>query len=241
VFYEWDDSAPARHRVASLGRAEVQVWTATIPPEEAVLADLARQLSPAERQRADQFTVPAPRRQFVFGRAWLRQLLGLCLALEPAALEFGRQAHGKPRLTLPVRDTGLRFNLSHSGQKAAVVLARGREVGVDIELIHPLHDWGHLTERIFSPRELGELHALPQPQQLTAFYNGWTRKEAWLKATGDGLTNALSAIEVTLAPGKEPAWLALPGGPQARQHWALRALPPMPDYAGAVVWGELIG
>jgi 4'-phosphopantetheinyl transferase len=118
----------------------------------------------------------------------------------------------------------------------AIALVRGREVGVDIESLHRLDDWLLMARRIFSPRELGELRSLPEPQQRKAFFNGWTRKEAYLKATGEGLTDALPIIEVTVAPGKEPELLGLPTGPEAALQWGIRVIPLPPDFAGAVVF-----
>jgi 4'-phosphopantetheinyl transferase len=236
LFREWDDSVPARRAAASLGSDEVQVWLATAPPDEAGLTAFTRALNPDERERAERFRVSEPRRQFVFGRAVLRQLLGACLNVEPATLAFGHQPHGKPFLSQSALAGNLRFNLSHSGRIVAIALARGREVGVDIESIQRLDDWLLLAGRIFSPRELGELFSLPKPQQREAFFNGWTRKEACLKATGEGLTDDLPAIEVTLAPGKEPKLIGLPAGPEAARRWAIRAIPLPPDFAGAVVF-----
>ena len=235
-FREWEDSACSRRAAASLGRDEAQVWVATLPANETSVTALAGQLSPEERDRAGRFRVSEPRRQFVFGRTLLRQLLGACLKVEPATLEFGYQPRGKPFLLQSGLAGELRFNLAHSGRIVAIALAWGREVGVDVESIRRLDDWPLLAERIFSSRELCELHALPKPQQREAFFNGWTRKEAWLKATGEGLTDALPAIEVTLAPGKEPKLLGLPTGPEAARHWALRVIPLPPDFAGAVAF-----
>jgi 4'-phosphopantetheinyl transferase len=232
LFREWDNSALARRSAASLGGDEVQVWLATMPTDEAGLNALALTLNPDECQRAERFSVSEPRRQFVFGRSVLRQLLGACLNVEPAALVICCHPHGKPFLDAA---GDLRFNLSHSGPLVAVALARGREVGVDIESIQHLDDWPLLTGRIFSPRELGELNSTPEPQQRMAFFNGWTRKEAYLKATGEGLTDNLSAVEVTLATGK-PKLLGLPAGPEAARRWAIRSIPLPPDFAGAVVF-----
>ena len=237
LFDDWDDSPRARRMVAGLGRAEVQVWLAALPPGEAALTGLSPLLSPEECQRAERFSVSEPRRQFVFGRVCLRQILGACLGREPASLVLERQPHGKPCLAWPEGgDADLRFNLSHSGRRLAIALARGRDVGVDLEQIQPLKEEALLAGRIFSPREQAEWRSLPEAQQRTAFFNGWTRKEAWLKATGEGLTDDLAAIEVTLAPGKDAAWLALPGGLPVGREWAVRALPLPPDYAGAVVF-----
>jgi 4'-phosphopantetheinyl transferase len=233
-FREWESSIRSKHAAAALGTDEVQVWTATALPDGAELTALADLLSPEERQRAEKFRVNEPRRHFVFGRAMLRQLLGACLNVDPAALVFGYEPRGKPFLVQPCPQGDLRFNVSHSGRLVAIALTRGREVGVDIEFIHSLADWPLMAGRIFSPRELCELRALPASSQRAAFFNGWTRKEAWLKATGEGLTDDLPAVEVTLAPGQEPRLLALPAGPEAARQWAIQAIPLPPDFAGAV-------
>jgi len=237
-FRELDGSALARHMVGSLGRDEVQVWVTTTPAHEASVMALAGQLSPEERERAGRFRVREPRCQFVFGRALLRQLLGASLKADPATLVFGYQPRGKPFLVQSGLTSDLRFNLAHSGRMVAIALAWGRDVGVDVEFMRCLEDWPLLAERIFSSRELCELHSLPKPQQREAFFNGWTRKEAWLKATGKGLTDALPAIEVTLAPGTDPELIGLPNGPEAAGHWAIRAIPLPVDYVGAVVFKQ---
>ncbi|MEI8287870.1 MAG: 4'-phosphopantetheinyl transferase superfamily protein [Verrucomicrobiota bacterium] len=212
------------------------MWTAAAPRDEPTLTAFAQTLSPEERQRAEQFSLNEPRREFVFGRALLRQLLGACLNVEPATLMFGYEQQGKPFLQYPTLNGGLHFNLSHSRSLVAIALASGRKVGVDIEHIHKLQDWQQLAMSIFSPRELCELNSLPEPQQRDAFFYGWTRKEAYLKATGEGLIDELQAIEVTLATGKEPGIIGLPAGLEAARWWAIRAIPLPPGFAGAVVF-----
>ena len=214
-------SDPALRATASLDRDEVQVWTASLPPPDgAALADLAWMLSADEHERAERFRANEPRRQFVFGRAFLRQLLGACLNVGPATLVFGSHARGKPFLLQPSVGGDLRFNLSHSGSMVAIAIARGREVGVDIEFFHRINDWPLLVRRIFSHSEQSELSSLAEPQQQEAFFNGWTRKEAFLKAVGEGLTDDLPSIEVSLAPGKEPQLLRLPN--HFERKWAIQ-------------------
>jgi 4'-phosphopantetheinyl transferase len=231
-FHNWDNTASAPPAASAPACDQVQVWLATVPPDDTDISTLTLTLSQDERKRAERFKIDQPRRQFVFAHHCLRQLLGAVLGVEPRSLIFGSRANGKPCLA---PSTDLRFNLSHSGRLVAIALTRGREVGVDIEWMHPLADWRQLAGRIFSPREQETLFALPESQQSAAFFNGWTRKEAWLKATGEGLTDALPAIEVTLAPGKVPAWISLPGGQNVLQQWTLYDLPLPDGYAGAVV------
>ena len=235
-FREWDNSVLSHRAAASLGRREVQVWSATQPRDETELIELARNLSPDEHGRAERFLADEPRRRFVFGLSVMRQLLGACLNTVPSAVVFGYGPRGKPFLNPPISGGDLRFNLSHSGQLVVIALAHGREIGVDLEQIDRLADWSLLAERIFSSRELCELRALPASKQREAFFNGWTRKEAYLKATREGLTDDLPAIEVTLVPGQKPRLLRLPAGPEAARQWAIQDIPLPPDFAGAVAF-----
>src|SRR6266550_7104281 len=174
-------------------------------------------------------------------RVWPRPVtatLGACLNVEPVTLAFGYHPRGKPFLAQSAFNSDLRFNLSHSGLIVAIALARGREVGVDLESVYRLDDWSLLAERIFSSRELCELRAVPAAKQREAFFNGWTRKEAYLKATSEGLTDDLPAIEVTLVPGQKPRLLRSPAGLEAARQWAIQDIPLPRDFAGAVAIEE---
>lgn len=235
-FREWDNSVSSQRTAASLGPDEVQVWTAILCRDQVELIELSRNLSSDEHKRAERFLVEEPRRQFIFGRALLRQLLGACLNTAPSALSFYYRPRGKPVLEQSASCGDLSFNLSHSGQLVVIALARDREVGVDLEWFHSHTDWSLLAERIFSVRELREIRSLPVSKQREAFFNGWTRKEAYLKATGEGLADDVRAIEVTLTPGQEPRLLALPAGAETARQWTLQMIPLPSDFAGAVVF-----
>ncbi len=217
-------------------REDVQLWQASVPVSESALTSLRRSLSPDESARAERFTHDAARREYVFGRAFLRQLLGSALSIAPECVEFTFGRAGKPRVRPGSAPTDWRFNLAHSGGRVIIALAQGREVGVDLEPLQEMTDWPELAKRIFSPREQAELQALAGEQQPLAFFKGWTRKEAWLKATGEGLTEALAEIETTLAPDAPPAWRALPGGLTSMRHWSLVDLPLGANFAGALVY-----
>jgi 4'-phosphopantetheinyl transferase len=128
----------------------------------------------------------------------LRRLLGERLHIPPQHLVFEASYYGKPRLTNATAPIG--FNLSHSGDRAAIAITSGAPVGIDIEQIRPLDDWAAITARFFSQRENQWLHALPLAEQLTGFYRLWTLKEAVLKADGRGLSFPLSEIEITITP-----------------------------------------
>ena len=242
TYHEWGDPNVALRTAAALGSDEVQVWLARPPAAEAGMAGLTGLLGRDERERAERYRADEARQHFVFGRALLRLLLAACLNVEPAALEFAYQPHGKPILVFPHPEENPRFNLSHSGGLLAIALARGRDVGIDIESMGAeAPDWLPLAARVFSPRELGELTALPAPHlQRRAFFTGWTRKEAYLKATGEGLIDALEAIEVTLTPGQAPALLKLPASARPPREWSIRDIPMPPDFAGAVVYSSFI-
>lgn len=179
----------------------VHVWTAALDVDDPALGRL---LDADETARARRFHFEHDRRHFTAARGWLRALLGKYLDAPPAALCFGYGARGKPFLAAPA--ARLCFNVSHSHGRAMFAFARGREVGIDVEAGARLgDDWPGLVRRVFSAREQGELHALPTARRREAFLNGWTRKEAYLKATGLGITEGLQTIEVTLDPGQSPA------------------------------------
>lgn len=232
----WEDSAHSRHAAASLAAEEIQVWFATLPPGEVETATSTSLLSPDERRRAERYREGEPRRRFVFSRTLLRQVLGICLNVVPNALCFGYQPRGKPFLSQPSSCCDLRFNVSHSGRLVAIVLAIGREVGVDLESIQRLDDWAPLAARIFSSRELDKIHALPAPLQREAFFNGWTRKEAYLKATGEGLIDDLPSVGVSFIPGQEALLRRVPDGSVVARRWTIREIPLPPGFAGAVAF-----
>jgi len=215
------------------------VWIAQLPADPARLTTLAACLSPDELERAARFLAEEPRRQFLFARAVLRELLGECLDLAPAALVFGYEPRGKPFLHLPAAGRELHFNLSHTDRHVAIAWSRGRRVGVDIESFHRLDDWMPVAERVLSTAELRNLYGLPEPLRRAAFFKAWTCKEAYLKATGEGLSDALQAIEVSVVPGEAPRLLAAPGGPEAVRQWAIHSVPMPAGMAGAVVFEVL--
>ena len=190
----------------------VQVWTAhldqIVAPELAVLRAC---LDPEEVARAQRFHFERDRRHFVAARGWLRHLLARYLELPPSEVRFSYGSRGKPFVM--GGESTLRFNLSHSHGRAIFVVASGREVGIDLEAGARLGDnWKDLVRRVFSVREQAELASLPADVQRTGFLNGWTRKEAYLKATGLGIVDGLQSIEVTLDPQREARLLKGPVG-----------------------------
>jgi 4'-phosphopantetheinyl transferase len=213
----------------------VDVFCAPLDVPAKRLEELSQLLSPDEWRRAGRIHHERDWRRFLVGRGTLREILGQLLNVNPARLEFSNGIFGKPQIAAPVAAQSLHFNLAHSD--SLVVYATSRhELGVDIEHIREMEEADQIASRFFSPRETNCLHGLPAEQRLEAFFNCWTRKEAYLKALGRGLDDNLDQIEVSLAPG-EPAEL-LP--PHASRQWSLHTLAPAPEFVGALAIQEQV-
>lgn len=236
---EWDGTAVVRAVMAAPGSENIQVWRVPVPDDACLIQHRCCGLSRDEIERASRLRDESSRRQFITGRAALRQLLGVQLRVEPSALEFSRQSSGKPGLDPRRWSTLLRFNVSHSKSWVVIALAEARDVGVDIEAMEEMPDWRLLAERVFSAQEWHQMQALTAVQQLEAFYRGWTRKEAYLKATGEGLIDDLSRIQVSMMPGDPPELRALPADAGDPREWTMRSVPMPAGYEGAVVFSTL--
>lgn len=220
------------------GRNEVWAWHITLPLDRPLAELWHRQLSSTERVRLEQFRRDDDRERFLAGRGLLRSILGVCVGLPPADVPLQLGPFGKPALDGSLeRRTRLRFNISHSGRVVLLALTCAGEIGVDVEAVILPDDWRTVVSRFFSLRERTELAALPASQCAPAFFSGWTRKEACLKATGKGLAANPVAVEVTLAPRRMARLLSLDERPVDPRQWLLCDLQ-MPDgYAGALaVW-----
>ncbi|MBN1891064.1 MAG: 4'-phosphopantetheinyl transferase superfamily protein [Thermoflexales bacterium] len=216
----------------SLTNDEVHVWRAALDPPADSVRQLAQTLSPDEGERAARFHFERDRRRFIAGRGVLRALLGRYLGLEPERVCFRYGPRGKPRLADV--DDAPRFNLAHSHELALYAFALDREIGVDLEHVRPMPDAGQIAARFFSPGENAAWLALPESQRLEAFFNCWTRKEAYLKACGDGLARPLDQFEVSLAPGEAAALLRVPGQEEEAARWWLHALEAADGYIAAM-------
>jgi 4'-phosphopantetheinyl transferase len=219
--------------VPALADDEVHVWRAELEVADEPLARLRETLTPDERERAERFAFEHLRRHFVAGRGILRSLLAGYLGRPAGSLRFSYGPHGKPALA-PGTDAGVRFNVSHSHGLALYAVARGRDVGVDVERIRPEFAGEPVAQRFFSAAEVRTLQKLPAEKRHEAFFACWARKEAFLKATGRGLRLPLDSFDVSLAPGEPAALLATRPDPAEAGRWSLRALDPGPGYAGAV-------
>jgi 4'-phosphopantetheinyl transferase len=215
-----------------LSSAEVHVWRAPLDPAESCVERLQHTLSADELQRAARFHFPRDRRRFIVARGVLRDILGRYLGVPPSVLRFHYSAHGKP--TLADLEDGLRFNISHSHEMGLFAVTRGREVGVDLEYLRMDIACEEIAEHFFSARERASLRALPVEVKHQAFFNCWTRKEAYIKAHGEGLSLPLDQFDVSLAPAEPAALLATRSDPQEASRWSLQAFTPRSGYAAAV-------
>lgn len=223
-----------------LPRDEVHVWLASLDEPEERVSRLFDTLSADERRRAARYHFGRHRQQFTVARAVLRGILGRYLRCTPAGLAFEQGPLGKPCLAPHLNAENLRFNVSHADGLALVALARGREVGVDIERHREGWDTERLTERFFSPSERQVMRRLSPRQRLEGFYACWSRKEAFIKATGEGLSRALDSFDVSLAPGEAAELLRIGGNSEAARDWTLRALTVPNGYTAAIAasgWG----
>ena len=213
---------------------EVHVWRAELDVDPVALRRLRETLSADEQARAERFHAPADRSRYIAGRGILRALLASYLGARAGDLRFHSNAHGKPALLPGSGTEDLRFNLAHSHGRALFAFAVGREVGVDLEYVEPARADHHLAERFFSPQEVTMLRTLPESVQTDAFFHCWTRKEAYLKARGEGLGCGLARFTVSVTPSQQTDLLLESNDSAEAGRWSLRALAPGDGYVGAV-------
>jgi 4'-phosphopantetheinyl transferase len=201
---------------------EVHVWRAELEQDEAVLRGLEWLLSEDERARAAKFHFRRDRDHFVAARGALRTILGRYAGAPPASLRFTYNEYGKPALS---GGGALRFNASHSHGLALYAVTEGREVGVDVEQLRADVAGFDIAQRFFSRHEVAALRALPRQAHAGAFFDCWTRKEAYIKARGEGLSHPLEGFSVSLAPGEPAALLRTEDDPAEASRWSLVELP----------------
>jgi 4'-phosphopantetheinyl transferase len=187
-------------------------------------------LSADESARAARFHFEVDRNRFIVAHDVLRKILGLYLHRDPAELKFSLNQYGKPALV----NSALEFNLSHSGDFALIAVTQGRKIGVDVERIRQGISSHVIAQQYFSKAEVAELQSLPIEQRGSAFFTCWTRKEAYIKAQGLGLSLPLESFDVSLTPGHPAILRATRPDEQEAARWMLRSLDVDQNYAGAV-------
>ena len=219
-----------------LASDEVHSWCASldVPPE--TRARLYTTLTADERNRSARFQFERDQQRFIVARGVLRDLLGRYLQAEPGKISFVYNAFGKPDLG-PEFANRLKFNLSHSGRLAVIAVTTAADVGVDLEYIRAESDYADIARRFFSAAEVDYLIALPSHLHAENFFSCWTKKEAYLKACGEGLARPLSSFSVPLTtdPAHTPVDLYVASKDiVAAKRWSLYTLRPAPGYAGAL-------
>jgi 4'-phosphopantetheinyl transferase len=179
---------------------EINIFNASLDQPLSRTEQLVSYLSNDERTRAARFHFESDQSRFITGRGMLREILGWLLQVKPDELVFSYSANGKPRLVSPFGRRVLHFNLAHSDGLVVYAMSPTQEVGVDVERIRSIPDMELMVDQFLSKREVAQWYSLPDRQRLHAFFNAWTQKEAYLKATGEGVSKKLNHIEVLFAP-----------------------------------------
>jgi 4'-phosphopantetheinyl transferase len=219
----------------TLGQTEVHVWRAALDVEAAIASRMYELLSTDERARAARFHFQIDRRHFIVARAHLRMILSRYTNIAPAELRFRYSGHGKPMLANENEQSGkIKFNLTHSAGVALFAFTRAGEIGIDIERVRPEITGDDIARRFFSAAELACLEGIPAPARQEAFFDCWTRKEAFVKAKEIGLSLSLDQFDVTLAPKEPAAVLRTRWDEDEASRWSLHAIDVGPGYAGAV-------
>jgi 4'-phosphopantetheinyl transferase len=221
----------AKRPLRELEPNEVQVWIANLRDYDP--QSLFPVLADGEVSRANRFYLTRHRENFVNARGLLRLLVASYLNADPSAFTFTLNDFGKPFLRGGFE--WLKFNVAHSGDMAAYAFARERELGIDIEYVRDDVDEEELSQRFFSQAEVADLKALPQQCKREAFFNCWTRKEAYIKACGKGLSLPLDSFSVSFAPGHTPALIAEDSSAADTSRWSMKSISVPAGYAGAIV------
>lgn len=216
-----------------LTASSVHVWVADVS-ETAANERWREVLSPDEQERAARFRFAKDRVQYSASRGILRLLLSRCLKTKPTDIRFSYNDHGKPFLPDEQNPAKLQFNIAHSHGLALCAFTLDRPIGVDIEQIRPEVATQEIAERFFAPEEVHTLLQLQPSEQAATFFECWTRKEAFIKARGLGLSLPLNQFVVAFGPGAKPALVSAKDDPQASSRWSIADLQPASGYKGAV-------
>lgn len=220
--------SPPLHPV--LDKDQVHLWLTWVDQAIAQVPQLRQILSADEQARADRFHFERDRHRFTISRGRLRQILSRYLNTSAEQIQFCYGIHGKPSLAGSLANTGLQFNLAHSGEVVLCGVTRDRQIGVDVEQIRPLPKVHQLAERCLSPQEQNSLTNSNSPEETFLTY--WTCKEAYLKAIGSGLSQPMDQIEFALIPRVQLQKVL--GSSETANLWSLQLLDLSASYKAAL-------
>lgn len=222
------------HQTPRLLNDDIHVWRASLEVPSARLEYLYRMLSEDEVNRAKQYCFEQVRRRFIIRRGLLRCILSGYLGQSPSEIFFSYNSYGKPALVSMYGEPALYFNVSHSGGLALYAITQSQEVGVDIERIRPVEDAEDIVKRFFSSQEKAEFNTLPERIKKQAFFTCWTRKEAVIKAMGQGLSYPLDKFSVSMIPDEKARLVETKGYENKKTTWFLKAIRLSSGYVAAV-------
>jgi 4'-phosphopantetheinyl transferase len=213
----------------------VDVWPIHLEATDAELEGFRQVLTPEELAKASRFHFESLRRFSIVGRGALRFLLGTYTGIGAAAVRFRFGPKGKPMLA---KSAPVKFNLAHSGEIALVGVTLDCEIGVDVERVRAIDDMKQIAHHFFCLEEANELMTLRPIEREAAFFRCWTRKEAFIKATGEGLNEPLDRVQVTLLPGLPARFIKVNNNIQAAEEWTLHDIQAVPKYVGALAYRD---
>jgi len=219
----------------ALRSESVHVWCIALQQRSDVITKLATTLSNEELDRAERFQFQQLRESFIAARGTLRYLLAQYINLEPGQIQFEYTSAGKPFLSRKLNIPDISFNLSHSNDLALYAITKNRLVGIDIEHMRPVADFENVSATTFSAYEYSQLQSISAEQKTQAFFNCWTRKEAFIKAVGDGLSFPLDQFDVSLRPDKPARLLRISGSEGNARRWSMFGWQPTEEYVAALV------
>lgn len=225
-------SSPAIH----LAGDEIHVWSASLEQPANVIANFSALLSSDEKIRAERFYFARDRAHFIVGRGLLRKILGEYLGLDPAWIEFDYGPYGKPTLKVGDLNHTLQFNLAHSKDRALYAFCWNRALGVDLEHVREMTNEDDFAAQVFSASESALIASLIGEQKRQAFFKIWTCKEAFFKASGDGLTKPIDQAEIALDTEEIARLVSIAGDAQQAAGWRLETFQPANNYQAALAF-----